>query len=468
LSIPCAVLMCHAPIVIPKIAGGRARECARTTAAMAATAARLLAHAPDVLVIISPHTPRDPLRFGIAHDEQLSGDFAKFGVPELALQLPGAPEAAAMLAQVAQESGLACSRVSGRRLDHGALVPLYFVREAGWNGPTLLLALPYPDTGTETAMGRALAEAATRLGQRWCVLASGDMSHRLTPDAPAGYHPSARQFDASFRDLLESGELERAADIDPALREIAAEDVVDSCTVAASAVNFDATGHRILSYEGPFGVGYLEAVLHEVGVQERASSEDREHANDAPPRVLLDVARAAIAARLCGERYDPPALPAPWSRSRGVFVTLRDSDGELRGCIGHLEPNYATLSQEVASCAVSSATRDTRFAPVTKDELFDLRIELSVLSPTEPVSGLHRLDPERFGVAVSSGPLRGVLLPGIEGVRSARDQVRIAAAKAGLHADAPLSLERFEVQKIREDAPPWASTASAKARHELD
>ncbi len=446
--IPCAVLMCHAPIVIPAIAGRRAAQCARTTAAMKQAAQCLVAHAPDVIVIISPHTPRDPLRFGIVQDARLSGDFGRFGVPEVGVELPGAQRAAAALARSARELGLSSWSPSGQQLDHGALVPLYFVREAGWRGPTLLLALPYPDSGLETAMGRAIARAANELGERWCVLASGDMSHRLTPDAPAGYHPNAARFDAGFRDLIDGGELEQAAAFPTQLREIAAEDVVDSCTVAAAAVGFDARGHRVLSYEGPFGVGYLEAVLHESAPPPQPQRAPQDTPDEQPPRALLGIARAAIAAYLRGQAFEPPELPPPWSRSRGVFVTLRTAQGELRGCIGHIEPGLPTLGYEVASCAISSATRDARFAPVELDDLDGLRIEISVLSPPEPIASLDQLDPERFGVVVSSGQARGVLLPGIEGVHTARDQVRIAAAKAGLGPNAPLQLERFEVRKL--------------------
>jgi AmmeMemoRadiSam system protein A len=466
--------MCHAPIVIPAIAGQRGPLCARTTAAMTHTAERLVAHAPDVIAIISPHTPRDRLRFGIVEDDTLSGDFGQFGAAELEMRLPGAPEAAAMLRETASARGLQTCSPRGRGLDHGALVPLHFVQAAGWNGPTLLLALPFPDTGSEAEMGRAIADAAARLGQRWCVLASGDMSHRLTQDAPAGYHPSAQEFDDRFCELIASGELERASAIDASLRELAAEDVVDSCTVAAAAVDFDASGHRVLSYEGPFGVGYLEAVLHESTpiptMRGRGNGVDVDPKRE-PPCELLSIAREAIDAHARGAPYTPPSLPPPWTTSRGVFVTLRTRDGDLRGCIGHMEPLRATLAQEVATCAISSASRDTRFSPVQAHELEGLTIEISLLSPPEPITGIHELDPKRYGVVVSLGDQRGVLLPDIEGIDTARDQVRIARAKAGLRADAPVRLERFEVTKLRDAdlaEQPRGPGSHVGTRHELN
>jgi MEMO1 family protein len=450
LPIPCAVLMCHAPIVVPEVGGDRAAECARTTQAMSAAAERLLAHRPDVIALVSPHAPRDRTRFGVCGAELLQGSFERFGAPDVEVRLPGAPELAHALRRSVQGKEVSTCELSGRGLDHGALVPLYFVRKAGWSGPTLLLSLPYPGTDGEAAMGRALARAAEEIGVRVCVLASGDMSHRLTPGAPAGFHPQARTFDDRFRELIARGELQNAVHIDAALRELAAEDVVDSCAVAAGAVGFDATGHRVLHYEGPFGVGYLEAVLHEAADATTADALGREGNGAHPPSELLSIARESIAAHLRSQRYRPPALQPPWRSSRGVFVTLRTADDALRGCIGHVEPLYLTLAQEVAACAAAAATRDTRFSRVHRHELERLRIEISVLGQAEAITSTAELDPARYGVVVSAGFQRGVLLPGIAGIDTADEQVRIAAAKAGLSPQAQIELQRFEVVKLRE------------------
>src|SRR6185503_1366266 len=139
--------MCHAPIVIPRIAGERAASCARTTAAMRDVAQRLVAHEPEVLVLISPHTPRDPRRFGLCRAAWLQGDFARFGVPDVGARMRGAPEAAAAVAAAAHARSLETWSPSGSELDHGALVPMTFLVEAGYTGKVLLVALPYPNTG---------------------------------------------------------------------------------------------------------------------------------------------------------------------------------------------------------------------------------------------------------------------------------------------------------------------------------
>lgn len=260
-SIVSAVLMCHAPIVVPEVAGAHAPLCATTTRAMAEAARRLVASRPDVLVIVSPHTARRRDSFGVVNQDRLVGDFTDFRAPGVAVSLPVATAAIEPVRAAAAAIGVATHTLTVPRLDHGALVPLHFAALAGWRGPTLLLSLPWPGSGAEVAMGEAIAAAAAAAGGRWAFLASGDMSHRLVPGAPAGFHPRARTFDATFAACVAAGDLRAAVAIDPALRELAAEDVVDSVAVAAGAVGFDVTGHEKLAYEGPFGVGYLEAVL---------------------------------------------------------------------------------------------------------------------------------------------------------------------------------------------------------------
>jgi AmmeMemoRadiSam system protein A len=448
MPIPCAVLMCHAAIVVPDVAGNRARQCGETTRAMADVATRLAAHAADVLVIISPHAARHATRWGICAQTPLQGNFARFNADHIGVTLPGAPEAAIRLANQARELRLTTRELAGDELDHGTLVPLYFMSKAGWNGATLLIAPPAAGTRTEERMGQAIARAAEQAGERWAVLASGDMSHRLIPGAPSGYHPLAKEFDRTFKARIDAGDLRGACAIDTDLRQLAAEDVVDSCKVAAAAVGYRSHGHRTYAYEGPFGVGYLEAVLYE----EAAPDGGLGVADTRPWPAMLRIARDAISAKITHSAFRPPVLPKPWNAPQGVFVTLHDRQGTLRGCIGHVEPLFGGLSEEIAACAAAAATQDTRFARVTPKELVSVRIEVSLLSKPEPVSDIGTLDPKRYGVVVSSGRARGVLLPGVAGADTVEEQLRLAAAKGQLPASRAWVIERFEVQKA-EDSP---------------
>jgi AmmeMemoRadiSam system protein A len=169
-------------------------------------------------------------------------------------------------------------------------------------------------------------------------------------------------------------------------------------------------------------------------------------------RGLVAVARAAIVARVTGEdawlhRLLHDTVPVP---TRPVFVTLLTHAHTLRGCIGHLTPHEQDLAHEVAACAASSATEDPRFAPVSTREIGDLTIEISLLSDEELTVSEDTLDPMRYGVTVRSGRRCGVLLPNVDGVVSAHQQVDIALKKAGIHRGEPFTLCRFTVEKIKE------------------
>ena len=164
---------------------------------------------------------------------------------------------------------------------------------------------------------------------------------------------------------------------------------------------------------------------------------------------LLAIARRAIGALLSGEPFAPEEGPP----SRGVFVTLWSPGHRLRGCIGHMQPAFKDLHQEIASCAVAAATRDPRFAPLPLPELAELELEISIIGKEEKALSEADLDPERYGVVVRRGDRTGVLLPNVEGVQNARQQVDIALRKGGIDRSEPFSAARFEVQKLQE-APP--------------
>lgn len=447
MSISCALLMCHAPIVLPEIARERARECENTTRAMREAARTLVEHEPDAVVLISPHTPRHRLHWGICRDATLHGSFTRFGHGELSYEFIGARAQAETLERCARERALGVQPVSGRELDHGALVPLHFLREAGYRGPVLLVALPYPGGDSEREFGRAVRAAAAQRGESWPVLASGDMSHRLSADAPAGYDPAGREFDASFVRELERRDLRSAVSLPRGLLERAAEDAVQSTAVAASAVDYESRGARVFHYEGPFGVGYCEALLYSARARETADLGTRTRSHE-PPQALVELALEAIESELDGRPLEITELASPWDQARAVFVTLRSPDGELRGCIGRTEPLTRSLAAEVVDCAIAAATRDPRMQPVTRAELADLEVEVSVLSPPEPVHDRTTLDPQRYGVVVRLGARRGVLLPGIETVDSVERQLAIARSKAGIGADEPYQIERFRVDKV--------------------
>lgn len=163
---------------------------------------------------------------------------------------------------------------------------------------------------------------------------------------------------------------------------------------------------------------------------------------------LVQLARRTIESYVrTGKRLaPPPELEAVERRRAGVFVSLH-RHGQLRGCIGTIEPTQPNIVREVIQNAISAATRDPRFPPVRPHELDDLEISVDVLGEPEPVESMADLDPVTYGVIVERGSRRGLLLPNLEGVDTVQDQVDIALRKAGIHPSEPYRLYRFRVDR---------------------
>ncbi|MDR1483181.1 MAG: AmmeMemoRadiSam system protein A [Synergistaceae bacterium] len=138
-----------------------------------------------------------------------------------------------------------------------------------------------------------------------------------------------------------------------------------------------------------------------------------------------------------------------WEIKRACFVSIKTLSGDLRGCIGTIKPQYTSLDLEIMANAVSSSTRDPRFPPMTLAEMSGVAFSVDVLSRPERVSGMSDLDPLKWGIIVSKGTRRGVLLPDLEGVDTVRAQIEIASRKAGIFSLDGIAIDRFLVDRHR-------------------
>ena len=444
-SVAIAVLMPHPPIIIPSIGKERLPDVDSSVRAMRELSREIMAAQPETVVLISPHTPRQPLAFPVWAQERVRGTFAAFGAPQEKVDLPVDLEFIRSLTNAAPRAGAGIHAMRGDALDHGALVPLWFLHEAGWRGPTVILGLNWPGAGGLRALGQGIAAAAKDTERRIALVASGDMSHRLIPGAPAGFEPTAKEFDRTFVDILRRKAYRDVDRIDPALQNRAAEDVVDPTVVALSAVDWSSDGGRVLSYEGPFGVGYTVAKLY-------AADADGSHA-PATGAELPRVARRSVesAVGLCAAQ--PPAPASDYLRQRaGVFVTIRTRHGALRGCVGSLQqPQCVNIVEETWRNGQLAAFSDSRFQPVEALELHNLRFEVSVLHSFEPIITPAELDPARFGIIVEAqGGRHATLLPGIAGIDTRERQFAAVCEKGGINPKEQLRMIRYQVDKYAE------------------
>ena len=163
---------------------------------------------------------------------------------------------------------------------------------------------------------------------------------------------------------------------------------------------------------------------------------------------LVELAKISVETYLAeGKLPAPPAILTPEMQEKaGVFVCLKKG-GQLRGCIGTFSPTTPSIAEEIIRNSVSAATRDPRFEAVTTDELTDIEYSVDILTPPRPIEDMSMLDPKKYGVIVSCGSRRGLLLPDLEGVDTVEDQLAITRRKAGIDPSEPIEIEYFEVKR---------------------
>ncbi len=247
----------HPPLLIPAIGGENRRRVQATVEAMERLAAET--DAADLVIVISPHTPGYSEAVAVRSPATLWGDFADFRCPDVGLEIDNDVEFVdRLLDRAATTSGLAVEPLDDDRLDHGVLVPLFFL-----NALHLVNLSVARDYGLHRTLGRLVRETADELGRNVLFVASGDLSHRLQPGAPAGYDPRGAEFDSQVVDLFARGDLDGLSRLDPDLVRGAGECGLRSFITLGAFLGDQATPARVLSYEGPFGVGYAVAAFGE-------------------------------------------------------------------------------------------------------------------------------------------------------------------------------------------------------------
>ena len=253
----------HPPILIPEIGGPEVKKVKKSTEAMNELASQIKQFDPETFVVMSPHSPVYRDAFMVQRDKQLSGSFSMFGAPQIMLHSTTDAKLAEALYEVAESKGIPVAGDSGRwdlgggggKLDHGILVPLYFLAPRSFN--LLCISISMLSYWDHYRLGTAIREAVESAGHHTVFIGSGDMSHRLKPGAPAGYSPRGEEFDRAVVQIMESGDYKRLFNLDGDLIDEAGECGLRSIFAVAGAVDGYVVDSRVISYEGPFGVGYM-------------------------------------------------------------------------------------------------------------------------------------------------------------------------------------------------------------------
>jgi AmmeMemoRadiSam system protein A len=457
----------HPPIIVPDVGKGEEKKAAGTLESMERLGQAFASAPVDTLVMITPHGPVFSDAVSIRAQPYLRGDLGNFGAARVKVELTNDSELVSAIAREAEEDpGVPLALLDDRKLghhgmdsdlDHGTLVPLHFITKHGFKKNLVVVNIGFLPLFDLYRFGAAIERAAAKTGRKIAVLASGDLSHRLSPGAPSGYNPRGKDFDAKIIDILRRFEPREAVLFPPDLAEDAGECGLRPVVMMLGSLDKYPAKSEYLSYEGPFGVGYGVMLLHPGDKDEDASRIPSIRVGQAGrmgsirkgESFAVSLARATVERHVrTGETESVPAeVPEEFRRPSGVFVSIH-KEGMLRGCIGTTAPTRKSAAAEIIANAISASTQDPRFSRVEEDELDLLDYSVDVLSGPEPVESESDLDPKKYGVIVEKGRRRGLLLPDLPGVDTVEEQVQIAKRKAGIGlTESAVKLYRFTVTR---------------------
>lgn len=447
----------HPPLIVPEVGGGSEREIQKTIEAYQKVAHALAALAPDTIIVISPHSVMYGDYIHISPGTRARGDLGRFGAGKVIIEKDYDTDLIMALSEQARLFGISAGTLGEKdsSLDHGVLVPLYFVEKYYRDYRLLRISISGLSRLEHYRFGQCIKKAIDGLGRKAVIMASGDLSHRLKEDGPYGLSPEGPEFDKQITEAMAEGDFMRFLTFEEDFTEAAGECGLRSFIEMAGALDGLAVKPDFISYQGTLGVGYAVCAYEIIG--EDASRkfgdlfEQRQRKSLSAAREAEDeyvrLARLSLETYIQSQRplKRPSELSADLLEKRaGVFVSLK-KDGRLRGCIGTIEPVRDCIADEIIRNAISAGTEDPRFEAVSEEELDSLVYSVDVLSPAEPIDSIGELDVKRYGVIVTRGRRRGLLLPNLEGVDTPEKQVAIALQKAGIDAHEQYDMERFEV-----------------------
>lgn len=462
-----AYLAPHPPIIISEIGQGEEIHATKTIEAMESIAQDISVRKPDTILVITPHGPRFADAHAISMEETLRGDFGQFGHSELSCTYKNNQDLVCQIVKNSLANSIPIAQMTREmyrrynldaKLDHGILVPLHFIDKKYSSFDIVHITYGIMSPKELYRFGQQIEQAILQQKKKVAVIASGDLSHRLKDSRPYSYNPAGPEFDRLIMEAIDKPDLEAIAGFDMELAHRAGECGLRSLMILTGILSPYELEAKVLSYEGPYGVGYGTARLvpgERTGIdilgsiegslkQQRSKRKSGESSHVSLARMSLEHFVRT------GEYLSVPADldEELLKEAMPVFVSIK-KNGSLRGCIGSTTASRGSLAKEIIHYAIEAGTRDPRFQSVEEEELDELSYSVDILFPSEPIVSMDQLDPGEFGVIVKKGHKRGLLLPMIEGVDTPEEQVRIALEKAGIRQFEDYKVERFKVRRYK-------------------
>ena len=476
MSIIAAFMVPHPPLIVREVGRGSEVQVQKTIDSYIKVAEEIAKLKPETIIISSPHATMYSDYFHISPGSRAKGSFASFGAPQVSFEEEYDTELVSVIEALAAENDLPAGTMGQRdkALDHGTMVPLYFIRQRYDDFKIVRIGLSGLPLTEHYVLGSYIKQAAELTGRRVVYVASGDLSHKLQDYGPYGFAPEGPKYDERIMDVCSRGAFDELFDFDETFCDKAAECGHRSFVMMAGALDGNEPEIEQLSHEDATGVGYGICTFHVKQDEEGKPiinegrrfldiylKKERERllSEQAKSDVYVQLARRSLETYIMNGKTISVAeglqgidadgdVNKLTSEKAGAFVSIHEH-GSLRGCIGTILPIQNSLAEEIIENAISASTRDPRFDPITTSELPYLEINVDVLGKPEPVSSRAELDVKRYGVIVSCGSRKGLLLPDLDGVDTVDEQIEIAMRKGGIKESDKYRLERFEVVRHR-------------------
>ena len=438
----------HPPLIVPDIGKGSEKKVQKTIDSYERVAKEIAALSPDTIVISSPHSVMYYDYFHISPGEKTVGDFSMFQAPGVSFSEDYDSELVKEIEKIAESENFPAGTKAERdpSLDHGTMVPLYFIRKAYKGGKIVRVGLSGLSYEAHYRLGEIIKEAADKLNRKIVFVASGDLSHKLQEYGPYGFAKEGPEYDERIMDVCSRAAFGELFDFDEDFCSRAAECGHRSFVIMAGVLDGILVKATKYSHEDITGVGYGICSFYPSG--EKKESDDK--------TIMRSMDESDEYVKLARKTIDtfikenikiclPNDLPKDMTDKRaGAFVSIHKY-GQLRGCIGTILPTTGCIGEEIIQNAISASTSDPRFPAITENELSALEISVDVLGEPEDIPSPDYLDVKKYGVIVTKGFKRGLLLPDLDGVDTVEDQIAIAKRKAGIGYDEDVKLQRFEV-----------------------
>lgn len=458
MSILASFIVPHPPLIIPNIGKGSEKQVSKTISAYKEIAKQVASLNPETIIISSPHAPMYSDCFYISNSPTLTGNLANFGAKEISFTEEVDTKLVDEITELAKKHHFPVYKdIPSVPLDHGTMIPLYFIREELPKCLIIVIGLSTLPLITNYQMGTIIKEAINNLNRKVVYIASGDLSHKLQEYGPYGFTKEGLEYDKRIMEVCRTANFYELLNFKSSFLEKAAECGHRSFTIMAGCFDGQEIESNVLSHEDITGVGYgvcsfypketnsNRQFLKKYLQEESLRLEKIKKSSDSYVNLAFESLKYYFDTKQ--KMSIPPNLPEEMLTNKaGVFVSLYKFD-TLRGCIGTILPTTNTIAEEIINNSLSAALNDYRFSPLTEEELKWLNISVYILKEPEPISSLDMLDVHKYGIIVTHGLKRGVLLPDLDGVDTIKKQIAIAKEKASIKPNEDCKIERFEVIK---------------------